>query len=303
MDLVVYVAAAVAVAGLVLGFWKRVSYTMLLLFTCTAVFILTALTTGYGYYYTYSPVQLDLSLRAIYLTQGSNLYTLYTNMFVHADVVHLLVNMMFLFLIGMQLEERVGKRRFAIFYFVPGVIGGLLECFLLGGSSTVLILGASGAISGVMGAMLFLYPRDEIPMFIGPLFLPRVSVILSVGSWFAIQVVMVFLGGSNAFAGGGVAYGAHIGGFVAGLFLAAALPKPAGREKIKADAAELAVLATTPKLQADLERIQGEEEPAVRKAWLEHFAKEAKCPLCGSKLKAGGNSIGCTECSFQVKVR
>jgi DNA-directed RNA polymerase subunit RPC12/RpoP len=154
-----------------------------------------------------------------------------------------------------------------------------------------------------MGAMLFLYPRDEIPMFIGPLFLPRVSVILSVGSWFAIQVVMVFLGGSGSFAGGGTAYGAHIGGFVAGLFLAAIVPKAAASIKVKADAAELSVLATTPKLQQDLEHIQGEEEPAVRKAWLEHFAKEAKCPQCGSKLKVSGNAIKCTECSFVAKVK
>jgi membrane associated rhomboid family serine protease len=299
MDAVVYVAAAVAVAGLVLGFWKRVSYTMLLLFTCTGVFILTALTTTYGYYYNWSPVQLDLSLKPIYLSQGTNLYTLYTSMFVHADVVHLLVNMMFLFLIGMQLEERVGKARFAIFYFIPGIIGAVLECFLLGFNSTIMILGASGAISGIMGAMLFLYPRDEIPMFIGPLFLPRVSVILSVGSWFAIQVVFVFLAGS----GDGTAYGAHVGGFVAGLFLAAIVPKAAASVKVKADAAELSVLATTPKLQQDLEHIQGEEEPAVRKAWLEHFAKEAKCPQCGSKLKVNGNAIKCTECAFVAKVK
>jgi membrane associated rhomboid family serine protease len=299
MEAVVYLAAAISVAGLVLGLWKRVSYTMLLLFACTGVFILTAMTAGYGHYYSYSPVQLDLSLRPVELSHGTDVYTLYTSMFVHADVVHLIMNMLFLFLIGMQLEERVGKARFAVFYFIPGVMGGLLECWLLGWGSSTMILGASGAISGIMGAMLYLYPRDEIPMFLGPIFLPRVSVILSVGSWFAIQVVYVFLGSG----GGGVAYGAHVGGFVAGLFLAAAVPKPAGQEKVKADAAELSVLATTPKLQADLEHIQGEEEPAVRKAWLEHFAKEASCPQCGGKLKAGSNAIKCSECSFQAKVR
>ena len=156
----------------------------------------------------------------MYLMSGSNIYTVFTQMFVHdrTDFLDILFNMLFLYLIGSPLESRIGKWRLAIIYVVAGIIGVLVEAIVISGSPGAYIIGASGAISGLMGAMLILYPRDEIPMFIGPIFLPRVPVWISVGSWFGLEAILA-LGDPN----GPIAYSAHVGGFVVGIALALVL--------------------------------------------------------------------------------
>jgi len=124
--------------------------------------------------------QTDLGFRAVYLTNNQGqLYTLFTNLFVHASFIHVIGNMLFLFLIGNSYEERVGKKKFVATYFIAGLAGTLVESLLMSGSPSgmsTLMIGASGAIAGVMGAMLLLYPHDKVPMFLLIIFLPAVSV-------------------------------------------------------------------------------------------------------------------------------
>jgi len=283
--------------GLGLAVGKRYPLAQTLVLIDLAVFLICAIA-AWDHPYLLSPVELDLGVRPSSLGDPASWYTVITHMFVHADIMHVLFNMLFLFLVGVPLEERIGRRAFALCFFVPGLLALALEVLVRGLASPVLILGASGAISGTMGALLYLYPRDEIPMFLGPLFLPRVPVWLSVGAWFAVQVVNVLTLPSGV-ASGGTAYSAHIGGFVAGMALASLLPRAGPKEEGTVDLSEL---ATTDELRELKARIEGESEPEVRKAWLEHFVERASCPACGSRPSLEGNRIKCA-CGWEKRVR
>ncbi|MFA5312932.1 MAG: rhomboid family intramembrane serine protease, partial [Methanomassiliicoccales archaeon] len=243
----------------------------------------------------------ELGLRPDYLASGERPYTILTHMFIHSSFAHVIGNVLFLFLIGVQLEYRVGKWRTFVLYFVSGLMAAITQSLILGLDSTTLMIGASGAIAGLVGALLMLYPRDRIPMLLGPIFLPNVPVILAAGVFLATQLVLdiAFIGSGQS---GGVAYAAHLGGFVTGLLLAAAIPKPATRVGRTIDAAGLDELATTDALREELARIKAETEPSVRDAWLDHFVKKAKCPRCGSSLELKGNKVVC-KCCYEVKLR
>lgn len=295
MDPISLIAILAIVVTLAVGAYKRFDLVPVLVIGNLVIYFLEIFFVG---------VQTDLSFRPMYLTSGDNIYTVFTQMFVHdrTNFLHVLFNMLFLYLIGSPLESRIGKWRLAVIYFAAGIIGVLIEAIVITGSPGAYILGASGAISGVMGAMLILYPRDEIPMFLGPIFLPRVPVWISVGSWFGLQVLLVF--GDPV---GPVAYAAHVSGFVAGMalgwVLASNIKEKAKIEAKPMDFSQLEPLATTPELRNALETIKNETQRDVRKAWLEYFAEHAKCPKCGGKMKYKGSKIKCTACEFEIELR
>jgi membrane associated rhomboid family serine protease len=146
--------------------------------------------------------------------------TLITSMFMHGGFAHIFGNMLFLMIFGDNIENRVGHFRYLIFYLVCGILASLAHVFVsvsIGSSMLIPSLGASGAISGVLGAYLLLFPkrRVRVMMFYQMMEVPA---IVAIGIWFAFQLIsgIGILGDSQ---GGGVAYGAHIGGFIAGLFL------------------------------------------------------------------------------------
>jgi len=258
LDLFSAISIAVIVGSIIFGFWRKVDLVPVLIMANLLVFMLTMLSPWNGLY----QVQLDLGFRPIYLQTGDDFYTIFTQMFVHADVAHIIFNMLFLYLIGVQLEERIGKNRFAIIYFAAGVIGVVAQSILNWGSYTI-IIGASGAISGAMGAMLLLYPRDKIPFFLGPIFLPNIPVWAGVGSWFAIQVFYFSFDAS-----GPVAYMAHIAGFMTGVVFGLLIMfiKENGKE-VQHTTDDLDSLATTPELKDALEKVRGEENEDIRRAW------------------------------------
>jgi membrane associated rhomboid family serine protease len=146
--------------------------------------------------------------------------TLITSMFMHGGFAHIFGNMLFLMIFGDNIENRLGHFRYLIFYLIVGVLASLAHVFVsvsLGSSTLIPSLGASGAISGVLGGYLLLFPkrRVHVMMFYQMMEVPA---IVAIGIWFAFQLIsgIGVLGDSQ---GGGVAYGAHIGGFIAGLFL------------------------------------------------------------------------------------
>lgn len=281
MDSLTLVAAGVIVIAVVLSGMKRFGFTQMMIMGCLVVFFLEVFDPSQG-------IKIDLSFRPIYLANGQGLYTTFTSMFVHEDIFHILGNILFLFMVGLALEDRVGKRKVVIVYFVSGLVAVVVEGVLLWGSYS-LVLGASGAISGVMGAILVLYPRDRIPMFVGPIFLPSVAVWIAVGSWFVLEIVYVVFGIEP-----GVAYGAHFGGFLVGMLLGLYLPAKAGREKVKVlNLAPLEPLATKGELREALDRAKGESVSTVRDAWLEYFAKHARCPTCGKPYSFRGSKLKC----------
>ena len=301
MDIFSILAIMVMLVAVAVGFKKRFSYTNVLVIANLAVFMLTLLAPTIPYTGGLTAVQTDLGFRASYFTSDQgHLYTIFTNLFVHASFFHVIGNMLFLFLIGNSYEERVGKNKFVATYFIAGLAGTLVEAIVLNGQSNLMI-GASGAIAGVMGAMLLLYPRDKVPMFLLIIFLPAVSVWLAVGSWFAWQVFLVSTT-PNALVGGGIGFGAHFGGFLAGMLVAHLYPQSVARSPHAVDVTDLEALATTQELKDALEHIRGETNPDVRNAWLEFFAEHAVCPKCGKHPVWKGNNIKCT-CGFESRLK
>src|SRR4030095_3135200 len=146
--------------------------------------------------------------------------TLITSMFMHGGFAHILGNMLYLWIFGDNIENAMGHRRYLLFYLLCGVIASLSHVFatkLLGQNLLVPSLGASGAISGVLGAYILLFPKRRVTMFLFR-FISHVSAFWAIGIWILFQIIngLGMLGGSEA---GGVAYAAHIGGFLAGLVL------------------------------------------------------------------------------------
>jgi len=147
-----------------------------------------------------------------------------TSMFLHGGIAHIAGNMLFLWIFGDNIEDRLGHIRYLIFYLVCGVIASLAHVFataaLAGDQQSMMIpsLGASGAISGVLGGYILLYPSRRVRVILFN-FLTAVPAYVAIGIWFLFQLVsgLGMLGqGSQQ---GGVAYAAHIGGFIAGLVL------------------------------------------------------------------------------------
>jgi len=151
---------------------------------------------------------------------GHHLITLVTSMFLHASWSHIIGNMLFLWVFGPQIEHAMGPRRYLLFYLVGGVVAMAAQVAASTGS-TVLSLGASGAIAAVMGAFLVTYPRDKIRTILVIFVFIQVTAVpaaLMIGLWFLVQLVSV---GTVATAQtGGVAYLAHIGGMVFGALTA-----------------------------------------------------------------------------------
>ena len=150
--------------------------------------------------------------------------TLIISMFMHGGIAHIAGNMLFLWIFGDNLEHTLGHVRYAIFYLVCGIIASLAHVMSTAMFATdpasLLIpsLGASGAISGVMGGYLVLHPKRRVTVIMFR-FLTDVPAYVAIGMWFAFQVInsLGILGGGSQL--GGVAYAAHIGGFVAGVAL------------------------------------------------------------------------------------
>jgi membrane associated rhomboid family serine protease len=145
--------------------------------------------------------------------------TLFTSMFMHAGWAHLLGNMLYLWIFGDNVEDRLGHGLYFVFYILCGLAATFAQLAISLGSS-VANVGASGAIAGVLGAYLVMFPRGRVNVLLGR-FVTPMSALIVIGLWFLLQIfsqISVFSASSQG--EGGVAYMAHIGGFVAGVVLA-----------------------------------------------------------------------------------
>jgi membrane associated rhomboid family serine protease len=141
---------------------------------------------------------------------------LLTSMFLHSGVLHIAGNMLFLWIFGDNVEDFYGHFTYLFFYLFCGIGSGLLHV-AFNMTSPVPALGASGAISGVMGAYLILYPRSQILTLVFVFLVPIPAVII-LGLWFIMQFMSAF-GSLGSVASGGVAWWAHVGGFLLGMLL------------------------------------------------------------------------------------
>ncbi len=182
------------------------------------VFILE-LTNGDAFVTTWSLVPADVSA-------GHHLITILTAMFMHASWSHIIGNMVFLWAFGPEIEDAMGPWRYSVFYLIGGVVAMLVQV-AFDPHSTVPNLGASGAIAAVMGGFLVTYPRDQIRTLLFLFVFVRVTYIsaaLLIAIWFVLQLLSI---GSVATAqAGGVAYLAHVGGFIFGAVAARLFENP-----------------------------------------------------------------------------
>ncbi len=170
------------------------------------------------------PARYSVPEIAAYFTSFQQVLALTSFMFLHGGLWHLLGNMWFLYIFGDNVEDRLGPARYLAFYLVSGWASGLLQMFL-NWQSQVPTIGASGAIAGVMGAYLILFPRSRILTLIPILFIPyfvEIPAFFFLGIWFFLQFIGAAGSGAQA---GGIAWWAHVGGFVTGIILVKVLQR------------------------------------------------------------------------------
>jgi len=157
------------------------------------------------------------------IISGNRLYTLFTSMFLHGGLIHLVGNMLYLHIFGDNIEYAFGRGRYFAFYLLCGIAASVTHILSITTTGDLLVpaVGASGAISGVLGAYILLYPRARVltVMLFYWIYITRIPAVFFLGFWFIFQLLegMLTLGLGEP---SGVAYWAHIGGFVAGMALA-----------------------------------------------------------------------------------
>ena len=311
--LIAILCILIMIVGLIIAYIKKLMLTYTLIIVNIIIFIITLffeneIIYGVGDY----P---GLGFRSIYLTPEyfPQIYTLFTSMFIHGGFAHIFGNMFVFFFVGTALEERVGLKKFMIIYLIAGVCGSITQA-LLNLNSFIPMIGASGAIFGVMGALAYAFPRDKIvmPIGIGIMFITRIKVIYAVLFFAAIETIIVYLDVQDT-----TAHFAHLGGLLGGFILGAILIKkvkksdtgsfqtiyydsnlPPGPGEI--NISNLKELANTPELKEMLKKIENENVRQVRDIWLEHFFEKAVCPKCKNNLNHFDKRVWCEKCGFKT---
>lgn len=201
------------------------------LIACNVLLYVVELGQGAGlnrFLYTYGLVPARYAVEPIagYFTTGQQLFALVSFMFLHGGFLHLLGNMWSLYIFGDNIEDRLGPVRYLLFYLLCGLTSGITH-MVLNLDSNVPVIGASGAIAGVMGAYFILYPNAKILTLIPIFFLPyfiEIPAYVFLGFWFFLQ----FISAAGSSGASGIAWWAHVGGFIFGIiFLKAFLALPA----------------------------------------------------------------------------
>ena len=155
--------------------------------------------------------------RRLVANPGADFITVFTSMFMHGGWLHLGGNLLYLWIFGDNVEDKFGHAKFAIFYLLCGIAATLAQVAISAGSS-IPNLGASGAIAGVLGAYLILFPKGQVKVLMGRGVVPMPALVV-IGLWIVLQFINGVGSITQSAETGGVAYMAHIGGFVAGLVL------------------------------------------------------------------------------------
>ena len=238
---------------------------------------------------------IDFGFKSQYLAEPQiRSISIISAMFMHGGSMHILMNMLVLILLGVPFEERIGSRSFLLIYFISGILGSLItgsvSVFNAEGLNT-LNIGASGAVFGIMGGFALLYPRDEIPMLLGPIFLQRVPVILATIVFVAMETLYVGMNTQD-----GIGHGTHMASFIAGVFLSPLFPKGGIVEKqsISFDINYLTKLYDkSSKGEYELSMLKQADEPELQSAWLETFLEKQTCLKCTGKLDSKGVCLDC----------
>lgn len=249
-------------------------------------------------------IQQELGLHGNLLASGEPIafLQLFTSMFVHADFFHLLGNVIVLLAFALPFEERVGHRPFLGIYILSGLLAAFAQMATIWGVPTVL-MGASGAVFGVIGAFAGAYPNLVLPLPLPLGFIMifvRMRVLVAAGVWAALQVVLQFFSAYNP--GSNVAYFAHLGGLVAGLLLGVTYVRAAGKRKQKPaaeailDINKLRPFARNLSAQNALSRLSMcIDDPQLAAIWGEKFLEHATCPGSGGPIRIDGGFVVCPD--------
>jgi membrane associated rhomboid family serine protease len=307
-SLISLVAIAIMIGTLVVAYLKKITLTYSIIIANFFVFLISL--------FFRTQIINELGFRPIYLSleMFPNVYTLFTSMFVHSDFLHILGNMFVFFFMGIAFEQRIGPKKFLLIYLITGVCGALTHS-LLNIDSAIPLIGASGAIFGILGAFAYAYPRDEIvmPVPIGIMFIMRIKVIYATILFAVFETIIVMFSVEDS-----TAHFAHLGGLASGVILAAILlrnraekqtqttsSRPMDYMQIKKDDtinfSHLTKLVKTAEEKKILQRIEKEDVLQVRNMWLEHFLEKVTCPVCNKPLNHIDRKIWCEQNHFQTE--
>jgi membrane associated rhomboid family serine protease len=243
-----------------------------------------------------SPILSDLAFSPLHLSSGVAIYTVFTSMFLHASMLHIIFNVIWLVILGLLFEERMGAKRFLSIYLIAGVAGNIAYGLINFGENSFAV-GASGAIFGILGAVLVLYPFERTGMMVFPLPIPNAPVWLIVLIMLALQMIFLVNPGSH------VAWQAHLGGLLAGMAVAPIIMRIRPREEFRGgQTIDIMSFANTPEERGIASKIKSESISQVRDAWLEELAKTARCPKCQQPLQAMKGGLKCHS-GHKFKIR
>ncbi len=281
------IALAIIAAALFLAWTKRVLVVGVLVMANLLIFALSLFGTHYVFGgESISAIKWELALHNDWLAAGEPMafLQLLTSMFVHADGWHLLGNIVILLAFALPFEDRIGHRRFLMIYLATGLVAALAQVGTMWGEPS-LLMGASGAVFGIIGAFAASYPNQviAIPVPLPIMILVRMRVIYGAFMFGALQFLLVAL----RTPGDNTAYWAHIGGLVAGIVAGQVLimrAKPA-EPRGRVDLASLKLFADDDATQGALDQaVANADVPQVRQAWIERFFRTARCPTCGDPV-------------------
>lgn len=281
------IGVPIVVAGIIVSIafsaWRKYSFSLLASVTCVFSFMVMVIAAPS----TFLGIIGKLGFASTDLTDPTHAYTILTSMYTHSGLGHLFFNIAVLILIGPSFEQRIGTRPFILLYLLSG-LAGTLAFAAFNWNSGAIVVGASGAISGVLGGFARLYPRERMSI----IFIPSapVSITVVVIAYVFLQLVFVITSPE-------VSVISHIAGLLSGMLLAPLVGKAGAKREVKTrlSAAGLAKLATTPELKRMLERIRMEEVADVRQAWIDHFLMKARCPVCGAPVAEVRGSVRCDK--------
>lgn len=280
LEMVIVLAIVIPI---IYGIVKKIHVSLMLIISNFVIYFITLL---------FPSLVIKLAFSPSYLYEPSKLYTLLTSMFLHSTrhIDHILMNMLGLFFIGLPFENEIGAKKFLAVYFISGICASLAFSFL-GGEG--LLIGASGAIFGILGAFAASYPFKKVvvplPVFI--ILFIRIPVIILALLYAGFETFYTFLGITD-----GIAHTAHLGGFVAGVFLSPFIKVKVHMEKISMDGIE--ELLTDENQRKIFKKAMEADEEEIRDAWLSYLAKRLRCPKCGGEIEIR-NGIYCKKCGYR----
>lgn len=290
MNLLSIISFIIILLSILFPFLKRFSFAQSIVISNFIVFFITTFSSP-NLMPSGSIVFKELAFNPIYFHQPLKLYTLLTSMFIHADIWHILLNMIGFIFIGFPFESEIGSKKFAFIYITTGIFAAIF--FSIFQYSNTYLIGASGAIFGILAAFAALKPFKKvvIPLFMPIIIFIRMPVIVVAILYAGMETIYVALASPD-----GIAHVAHIGGFLAGVLLSFTIRgSVAGK---KEEAVNLKPYLTDERQLKIYEKAMSSKEPEIRDAWLSYLLKDLRCPKCGGKLVIKNGKLYCKNCGY-----